>query len=83
MHILSPCKPFNSRLLVGGGDGGGRRDGAFWILDATSLAVDFEGRDCRGWIRAAAWGPDASAFAIASHDHQVCVCASTVLPCEH
>ena len=63
-------------ILAGGGDGSGRKCGTFWILTAADLTVDFEGRDCRGWIRAAVWSPDSTAFALAANDSKVSCCAA-------
>ncbi|KAG5190728.1 WD40-repeat-containing domain protein [Tribonema minus] len=76
--LTAPCRavawsPDGRRLIVGAGDGKGRRDGAFWVLEADTLAVAFEGRDSRGWVRAAAFAPDGRSFALASHDGKVYV----------
>ena len=67
--------PDGCTLLVGlGGDASGARhpkDGAFLLLDATTLSVRAEGRDSRHWVRCAKFSPDGAAFALGGADQKV------------
>jgi microtubule-associated protein-like 6 len=62
-------------LLIGcGGSSGGKRgkkDGAFLVIEVSSLDVKFEGRDSRHWIRDVKYSPDGTSFAVASMDQKI------------
>ena len=77
--------PDGKRLLLGmGGSSDGKRrkkDGAFLMLNALTLAPLFEGRDARHWIRDCRYSPDGKTFAIGSTDQKIYLydASSTVL----
>jgi microtubule-associated protein-like 6 len=48
-----------------------RKDGAFLILEASTLKPLFEGRDSRHWLQDAKFSPDGKSFAIGSMDHKI------------
>jgi microtubule-associated protein-like 6 len=51
--------------------GRSKKDGAFLIIDAKSLSVQYEGRDSREWISDCKFSPDGRIFAIGSRDSKV------------
>ncbi|CAM9676121.1 unnamed protein product, partial [Chrysoparadoxa australica] len=79
-YLDSACRavawsPDGNLLLVGLGgpsvEGRSKKEGAFILLDAMTLAIQFEGRDSRNWIRACAFSPDGLTIALGSQDHKI------------
>jgi microtubule-associated protein-like 6 len=67
--------PDGSHLLVGmGGNREGKKqkkDGAFIVLNASTLEPVFEGRDCRHWVRDCKYSPDGRLFALGCMDNKI------------
>jgi len=67
--------PDGKYLIVGmGGSSDGKRqrkDGAFLILEVSTLKPLYEGRDSRHWIPDVKFSPNGKNFAVASMDHKI------------
>jgi len=51
--------------------GRSKKDGAFLIIDASTLTIQFEGRDSREYITDCKYSPDGRIFAVASRDSKI------------